>query len=142
MQYYDSELYHYGIKGMKWGIRKNSRPNEDYSAKQRKQDRAFYGKGGERRINKKLNKGMNITTARHYEVERRDRNIKIKKNIKKGAKKVTKTIGTIGSLYVTDQVLYGGAGTEAAKRAVKSAGRAVVTAYTKARGGYDIHWYD
>lgn len=142
MQYHDIELYHYGVKGMKWGIRKNSRPNENYSEKQRKQDRAFYGKGGERRINKKLNKGSNLKTARHYEVERRERNEKMKRSIKKGAKKATKVVSTVGSLYVTDQMFNGGAGTEAAKKAVKYAGRAVVTAYTKARGGYDIHWYD
>lgn len=32
--YHSSELYHYGVKGMKWGVRKKSRPaNIQYSYK-------------------------------------------------------------------------------------------------------------
>lgn len=62
------ELRHYGVKGMKWGVRKNRNPN--YTEKQRQRDRQFYGKGGERRINSKLNKGYGIQSARNYESDR------------------------------------------------------------------------
>lgn len=135
------ELQHYGVKGMRWGVRRN-RVNKNYSAKQRKQDRAFYGKGGEKRINRKLNEGHGLRGARHYEAERKERNERIQKKLKKGAKKVTRALTTVGTAYVYDQVFNGGAGTRAVKNAIKAVGMLTITAYTKARGGYDIHWYD
>lgn len=140
---YELELYHHGVKGMKWGVRKKtSSVNKNYTAKQRKQDRAFYGSGGEKRINKRLNEGHGLRGARHYEAERKERVEKRKKTVKKGAKAVSKTMGKIGMLYMTDQIFYGGAGTKATKAAIKTIGMAAITAYTMARGGHDIKWYD
>jgi len=140
------ELYHHGVKGMKWGVRKkrpkSSDHNKNYSDKQRKNDRAFYGDRGEKRINKKLNEGYGLRGARHLEVERRDRRAKAKKAVKKGVAAVSSAMGTIGTYYIVDQVFYGGAGTRAVKTAVKYTGRAVVTAWMKAHGATDIHWYD
>lgn len=138
-----AELYHHGVKGMKWGVRKKrANHNKDYSDKQRKQDRAFYGKGGEKRVNKKMNEGYGLRGARHFEAERKERNDKRKKIAKKAAKITASALGTVGMMYVRDQAFNDGRGTKAAKAAIKHVGRAVVTAYTKARGGYDIHWYD
>ena len=72
---YNSDyLAHYGVKGMKWGTRKASR-NSGYSSKQRKEDRSLYGAGGERRINRSMNRGHNIKSARSKEVLRRDRTV-------------------------------------------------------------------
>ena len=87
---YSNELYHYGVKGMKWGVRKKSRnePNKNYTEKQRKSDRALYGKGAERRINRKMNDGYNVSTARHFEVERRQRINKTKRIAKNTARVV------------------------------------------------------
>ena len=48
----------------------------------------------------------------------------------------------IGSAYLTDQLFFGGIGTDATKFAVKTIGRAAITAVVRARGGYDIKWYD
>lgn len=150
----NGELYHYGIKGQKWGVRRfqnkdgsltsagKKRVNKDYTAKQRKQDRAFYGNRGEKRINKKLNEGHGLRGARHYEAERKEKKEKAARIAKKGAKKTAKILGNIGTAYISDQVFNGGAGTRAVKTAVKYAGRAAVSAFVKARGGYDIHWYD
>ena len=68
--YYDDdqpELYHFGIKGMKWGVRRAERkahkeelnkPNASYGKSQRSADRSVYGKGGVRRINRRMNKGQ------------------------------------------------------------------------------------
>lgn len=65
MSYYNNYLAHYGIKGMKWGVRRyqrkdgsltsagKNRYNENYTEKQRKQDRAMYGNRAERRINRR-----------------------------------------------------------------------------------------
>ena len=137
------ELYHYGVNGMRWGVRRDrNRVNKSYSAKQRKQDRAFYGAGGEKRINRKLNDGHGLRGARHYEAERRERNDKIRKKVQKGAKKVKKTLVTVGTYYIYDQLFFGGAGTRAVKNAVKAVGMLTISAAAKARGGYDIHWYD
>lgn len=153
---YNKELYHHGVKGMKWGVRRkrnsdsgsdtatssNKKVNKDYTAKQRKQDRAFYGKGGEKRVNKKLNEGHGLRGARHYEAERKAKKEKAARIAKKGAKKTVKILGNIGTAYISDQVFNDGRGTQAVKAAVKFAGRAAVTAFVKSRGGYDIHWYD
>lgn len=140
------ELYHHGVKGMKWGVRKkresSSDHNKNYSDKQRKRDRAFYGKRGEKRINKKLNEGYGLQGARHHEVERKDRAEKNKKLVRKGAKSVAKTLSKLAMMSLVDDVFYGGAGKKAAKEVINGVGRAAVTAFTMARGGYDIKWYD
>uniref|UniRef100_A0AAU7GZR8 Uncharacterized protein n=1 Tax=Streptomyces phage Scarif TaxID=3158858 RepID=A0AAU7GZR8_9CAUD len=65
-----SELIHYGVKGMKWGVRKNPKddsPNSNYSRGQRSYDRKNHGKGGVKRINRRLNEGQDLKTARKNE---------------------------------------------------------------------------
>lgn len=73
----DDYLAHYGVLGMKWGVRKDARnsksSNPDYSATQRKRDRQVYGLRGEKRINKAMNKGDTISIARGREKHRRDK---------------------------------------------------------------------
>lgn len=70
----NDELYHYGVKGMKWGVRKSksktSNYNKNYSSKQRKRDQSVYSKGAVRRINKRMNKGESISSARSKEASR------------------------------------------------------------------------
>ena len=149
----NGELCHYGIKGQRWGVRRyqnadgsltpaGKKHNKDYTDKQRKNDRAFYGNRGEKRINKKLNEGYGLRGARHFEVERNERKAKMAKIAKKGANAAAAVLTTVGMMYIRDQAFNGGQGTKAAKAAAKTAGRAVVTAFVKARGGYDIHWHD
>ena len=62
-------LIHYGVKGMKWGVRKEPQ-NSSYSEKQRKRDREVYGRGGVKRINRSMNEGSSISGARSKEAER------------------------------------------------------------------------
>ena len=135
----NNELYHYGVKGMKWGHRKSNAVNKNYTAKQRKQDRAFYGSRGEKRINKKLNQGHGLRGARHYEAERKERNAKRKKMVQKGVRRATKVLGTIGSLYITDKVFYGGAGTKSVKYVGKKAAQKAISSIGKMRG-IDVTW--
>lgn len=61
-------LMHYGVKGMKWGVRHD--PNPNYSDTQRQRDRDIYGRTAERRINKSMNKGSTISGARSKEATR------------------------------------------------------------------------
>lgn len=141
-----NELTHYGVKGMKWGIRRQRKSTNDknpnYTEKQRKNDRAFYGSKGERRINRNLNKGYGLKGARHIEVEKRDKKVARKKAKQKAVKAASKAIATIGSLYLTDQFFYGGAGTKLVKKTAKTAGRIAVTAALTAMGHENIRWRD
>lgn len=65
----NDELYHHGVKGMKWGVRKEPQ-NSAYSEKQRKRDLEVYGRGGVKRINRSMNEGSSISGARSKEAAR------------------------------------------------------------------------
>ena len=137
MYQYPDYMYHYGVKGMKWGVRRKSanQANPNYSSKQRKQDERLYGAKASKRVNKRLNKGETLISARHAEVEKRDRKEARKKTAKKVKKTAAGVIGTAASLYLTDQLFYGGAGTRAVKKGAKVANNAakwsVIKLYTK-----------
>jgi len=113
----NTELYHHGIKGMRWGVRRT-------------------------RAQLARLRGPSKKTENSKDSNNKDTKEKLKRTAKKGAKAATKAIGKIGKVYLTDQLFFGGAGTKAAKTTIKYTGRAAVTAYTMARGGYDIRWYD
>ena len=86
-----NELSHHGVKGMKWGVRKNNY-NSKYSSEQRLRDRTVYGSGGVRRINKSMNKGHSISSARSKEASR----INSARNRARIAGQAGKTVGQIG----------------------------------------------
>ena len=81
----DSDIVHYGVKGMKWGVRKSEyesmsrkdrrklrkRKNEGYSDHQREIDKIRLGGGAVRRINKRMNKGTTYKQAKRREYARR-----------------------------------------------------------------------
>ena len=101
----DVVLAHHGVKGMKWGVRKDGKPqgflygargkrnarNPNYSEKQRRRDEGIYGRRGVKRINRRLNQGDSITTARGSEVSRRNR-------VAKKSRRVRTTGGVVGGL--------------------------------------------
>lgn len=66
------ELAHYGVKGMKWGVRKDrqtakNKRNANYTKEQRNRDHNEFGRAGVKRINQRMNKGMGVKKARAKE---------------------------------------------------------------------------
>jgi hypothetical protein len=80
------DLAHFGVKGMRWGVRKSdssggsppakmtkaelNKPHADYSSRERTKDALRYPSGGVKRINQRLNKGADLKTARKKEGQR------------------------------------------------------------------------
>lgn len=96
--YDDEALRHHGVKGMRWGIRKDRKRNPEYSSKQRTRDRKLYGRGAEKRINRRMNNGESIQSARHNEV--------VKKNRKRKLKSVAAVAGSAAVATGGSAVLY------------------------------------
>ena len=164
-----TELMHYGVKGMKWGVRRyrnkdgslNDRGIEKYAKKGYAQDsfrsnktvagKAWDAYTGAHKINasakyESSSKKQNRERADKYladkKSDRKQTAENLKKTAAKGATVVAGSLAKLGTAYVADQVFYGGYGTAAAKEAIRGVGMATITAYTMARGGYDIKWYD
>jgi hypothetical protein len=165
----NNELYHHGVKGMKWGVRRYQ--NKDgsltdkgvkrYAKKGYAQDslnsrktavgKAYDKYTGAHKINasekyEKSSKAKNRERAERYleesEAAKTAAKKKAAKVLTKGAKATAEATAKIGMAYMTDQIFYDGMGTKVAKETVKAMGRAGITAYEMARGGYDIKWYD
>lgn len=89
----------------------------------------------------------NLKTAKtNYKNAKKGRDNAASGNVKEKAVRVAAKGASVASkaaLYsAVDDVFYGGAGKKIAKETIIQTGRAAVTAYTMARGGYDIKWYD
>ena len=79
----DTDIYHFGVKGMKWGVRKQRARgynNAAYNA-----DRAKHGTLGANRINKSVLNGASLQKAQKMEAERHSRASKTAARIGFGA---------------------------------------------------------
>lgn len=122
----NNELTHYGILGMKWGVRKHSNVNRDsilsgkrksnwnshYKKIDRQTDKSIYGKGGVKRINKRMNKGQSYKKAWAVEL---------------GRSAVVNTLVSIGTM----EVLTGGAWR-------KAVGKKLVDQYMKSKAAKSV----
>lgn len=103
---WDTELYHHGIKGQKWGVRRfqNLDGSLTFEGKNRylKKDGrlsekgyAYYSKkytaAGANRIDERLRKGKKLNQAVRPE-------------------KIGKAVGRVASAYLIDRIFFGGAG--------------------------------
>lgn len=163
----NGELYHYGVKGMKWGVRRYEKKASKARAKAKEYkmyaddyDPKNYTvklKDKERsNLQAKSNKFRKMSNAENRKARSLEAKAKAaaekasepmtkeraKKAAIKGAKTTAATLRTIGTLAVVDQLATGGLGRKAIGATVKYTGRAVVSAWVYANGGRDIHWYD
>ncbi len=117
----NNELQHHGVKGMRWGVRKDRKPSGTTKPKQKKED------NHDGKIQKMVDKCKIKVT---------------KEQAKKAALKGAEIVNGVAVVAATDELYFGGVGRKIVKETVKQTGRAAVTAYVMANGGYDIHWYD
>lgn len=85
------ELVHYGVKGMQWGSRKAANtPSSGYSKYQRTQDKKIVGRGGVKKINRRMNKGETHLSAKKSVIRNRS----------------MKRLAVAGALYATPEILF------------------------------------
>lgn len=134
---HSEELYHFGVKGMKWGVRKKrdkssktqlNKPNTGYRSSQRTIDQLTYGKKGVERINRRMNKGQSHFRASTTETMQRFAN------------------GSVASLAMTGLTI---ASTESGRAAMKASLRVLKNAighsslymnYLRRRYGKGYSW--
>lgn len=132
-------LMHYGVKGMKWGVRK-ARVQAREVNRLRKQYRLT-----------KRNENANsdeIRAAKYkykYAKKEFNRNAPSQVKLERNALQTAKVLAQVGMLYAADQRFFGGVGTKVAKSAVKGAlksvGMLTISAYYGSKGHSNIHWF-
>lgn len=181
MESTEMTLCHYGVKGMKWGVRKApTKKTQKWDAQKARKEyaeldrrRAAYDKADvdyktahknaykrsagalspfkEHRLNTEkrwadaTKKGEELADAKKAYKEQKksvSKNTTLAQKMERGATQIPKVPSKVGTMYITDQYFNGGAGTKVVTSAIKAVGMATITAYTMARGGYDIKWYD
>ena len=111
------ELYHHGVKGMRWGVRRYQNKDGSLTAKGKKR--------ADSKSDSKPDKPKQKKTPQEI----------FKKAVGIGAKAV---LG-FAKWKLTDDLFFGGAG----QKAIQTAGRLAVTAYlVKFKGATSVRWYD
>lgn len=153
---YPNELYHYGIKGMKWGKRRYQ--NEDGSLTKKgikKYAIAGYAKdsynnnaSASKKAHKAYAKTLYKTSSKDSNKMRAERYVADKQ--REGRKKAIKTLAIVGGVVAADLAITRGKGLKIAGKATgemvklgaKYTGRAVVSAYMMSKGHTNVHWTD
>ncbi len=108
-----NELRHYGVKGMKWGVRKNrggvstfrSRFKSDYESPKGDRKRKVYTKQGYQLTDKELNRRIKrLSKEKQYQDLQREVN---STRMSSGRKAVSKALAGVGTLALTSVATYG-----------------------------------
>lgn len=144
-------LCHYGVPGMKWGVRQAREAGRDLDRKRRlyKQARlarnlsVMRGESGVSVGYKTDNYKKAKDDYRQAKKEFRE-NAPAQAKAQRGATKAAVALAKVGALYVVDKKVFGGAGAAvtkiAAEAAVKAVGMTAITAFSLARGDTNLKW--
>ena len=146
-----NELYHYGVKGMKWGVRQAQEAGRELARKRSAYKRAQLARNvsllrGESGVSVGYRADNYNQAKSEYRQAKKEFRAYAPARVKvqRGAKNATVALAKIGALHVVDKRVFGGAGTQAAKiateAAVKVVGMTAITAYALARGRSDLKW--
>ena len=110
-----TELAHYGVKGMKWGV---------HTARQKSKEL-----DNARSAWVRSKRGTSASEADIYDLKSKYKyakkewraNTTVAQKAERGAKKTAKALATVGMLYATDQMFFKGTGTKIAQKAVIAA---------------------
>ena len=141
-----TELMHYGVKGMKWGVRKArkeyaklDKAKGEYKHAKKAYDRSFsYAAGSAKGLSlSRAHRAQNdaawndakrdakrvTATKEAYKAQKKavHNNAPIAAKLERGARKVGVGLAAVGGMYLTDQIYFGGAGSKVAKAAVTKA---------------------
>lgn len=147
----NGELYHYGVKGMKWGVTQAREAGRELNRKRSVYRRAKLSRNlsalrGESGVSVAY-KQDNYNQAKYeYKQAKREfnRNAPAKVKAERGARNAAVALAKIGAMHVIDKKYFGGVGTASAKiateAAVKVVGMTAITAYSLASGHTNLKW--
>lgn len=146
-----TELMHYGVKGMKWGVRRARQEYKKLDAAKGKYKHAkkAYDRSFSYAANTpgafSLNRVKRAQANARWDDAERDakrlakaktaykeqkkavrENAPVAAKLERGAKAVSRGMAVVGGMYVADQVYFGGAGAKVAKAATKKAYDALI----------------